>query len=95
LILVHFGGQVAYAMGEAALPRRARKVGLDRLDDRQRTVADDQEQIAEVTRASPGKTPRPFQHAPSFCTMIGQKAIHPICVRSMFDDLEVEVLYPA
>ena len=40
-------GEVAHAVGQAALARRARKAFLDRPDDPRRSVADDEQRIAE------------------------------------------------
>ena len=50
-VLRHLGSQVPEAMGEAALTRRAREAGLDRLDDARRTVRDHQQRIAEAACA--------------------------------------------
>ena len=50
-VVWHLGRQVAHAMGEAALMRRAREAGLDRLDDARRTVRDYEQGIAEAAPA--------------------------------------------
>ena len=47
----HLGSPVADTMGEAALARRSREAGLDRLDDARRTVRDHQQRIAEAAPA--------------------------------------------
>ena len=55
----YLGRQVPQAMGEAVLARRARKAGLDRLDDALRAVRDHQQGIAE---AAPAHAPKERAH---------------------------------
>ena len=47
-VLGDLGGQIAHAMGQAALAGRARKTGLDRLDDARRAVRGDQQGVAQT-----------------------------------------------
>ena len=45
----HFGRQVAHAMGQAPLPRRAWKASLDRFDDARSAIRGHQERIVQAT----------------------------------------------